>query len=404
MLLTVFTAGQPGVRLEIKPAEAAPAGDILVVLNIVPLAARELDDLPTAQRPEEYEVIPLARHGIYALYVRKAILEHFGRDRLLALIRPLATNALLPAPLASIRLVDPPVPETKCAALTVGSIMQRDLVCASPEESIAAAARRMNERRVGCLPVLRGEVLVGLITSRDLRQAAPDQKVREVMTQKLITVSEEAFLGEAQRLMEAGGVERLPVVRGNRLVGLVTKADVLRRLGYETDPLTGLKTSVYARWYAQSLLAADKEVAVVFIDLNDFGRVNKVYGHGFGDRVLVEMAEVLKNRTDPQRDLPGRYGGDEFIIVTTRPLAAARQIASDILVAIAEIRLSEGGGISASAGIAGGRRLAPRPGTHPAATVDDIINLASLASTEAKRQKVPLLVAGEYDRDAAART
>jgi len=214
------------------------------------------------------------------------------------------------------------------------------------------------------------------------------------MSKDLVTVSEEAFLWEAQRLMERAGVERLPVVRGRKLLGLITKADLLKRLGYETDPLTGLKTSVYVRWYAQSLLAAGKEIAVVFFDLNDFGQVNKVYGHGFGDRVLEEVAAILKSRTDPESDLPARYGGDEFVIVTTRPMPAARQLAADILADIGGLRFPEGVAVSACAGIAGGRRQAPRPDTHPAATVDDIINLASLASTKAKKQRVPLVVAG----------
>lgn len=54
--------------------------------------------------------------------------------------------------------------------------------------------------------------------------------------------------------------------------------------------------------------------SVIFIDLKDFGKINKMFGHLIGNQVLKEMAEVFKTLCRAS-DLLGRWGGDEFIII-----------------------------------------------------------------------------------------
>jgi hypothetical protein len=86
-------------------------------------------------------------------------------------------------------------------------------------------------------------------------------------------------------------------------------------------------------------------------------------------------------------DFLSRYAGDEFAIVTTRDLTGAESLARELREAIADISVEGAprGAISGSFGIAGGKRTAERVDVHFDATVDDLITMASRASTMAKR-------------------
>ncbi len=84
------------------------------------------------------------------------------------------------------------------------------------------------------------------------------------------------------------------------------------------DSLTGLYNRSYLMEKLQSLISKAKrketEIKLVFLDLNNFKQVNDIYGHEEGDRVLKEVANIIKN-SFREYDLVARYGGDEFIIV-----------------------------------------------------------------------------------------
>ncbi len=84
------------------------------------------------------------------------------------------------------------------------------------------------------------------------------------------------------------------------------------------DTLTGL----YVRWYV--LRRLDEEWArskrertplgVLYMDIDNFKRVNDTYGHAEGDKVLRQVASIIKRSCGPL-DVPGRYGGEEFVVV-----------------------------------------------------------------------------------------
>src|SRR4051794_6968278 len=136
-------------------------------------------------------------------------------------------------------------------------IMTRSVVTVTPETNILEAADIMLQRHVSALPVLDSTgKLVGIVSEGDFirrseigtqrkrgrwlkfilgpGQAAIDfvhehgRKVSEVMTPNPFTVTEDATLEEIVESMETNGVKRLPVMRGNELVGIVSRANLLQ--------------------------------------------------------------------------------------------------------------------------------------------------------------------------------
>ena len=92
------------------------------------------------------------------------------------------------------------------------------------------------------------------------------------------------------------------------------------------DPLTGIHNGRAFSEEAERFLALAKRksrpVTIVFIDLDDFKKVNDVQGHSGGDRVLCSVAQTLLKCTRPY-DLVARLGGDEFCVLLPDTGAAA---------------------------------------------------------------------------------
>jgi CBS domain-containing protein len=103
-----------------------------------------------------------------------------------------------------------------------------------PDMPVVEAARMMLADDVGSLPVVQGERLIGMLTDRDIttRVVAEEKDpasitVAGVATRQLVTVTPDAPLEEALRLMAAHQLRRLPVVEGeHRLVGILAQADI----------------------------------------------------------------------------------------------------------------------------------------------------------------------------------
>lgn len=136
-------------------------------------------------------------------------------------------------------------------------IMTRNVITVLPETPILQAARKLLDNHVSGLPVVESSgKLVGMVTEGDFlrraetgterkrprwlqyllspNQAAGDfvhergRKVEDVMTPDPVIADEETPLDELVRLMEKNRVKRLPIMRGDRLVGLVTRANLLQ--------------------------------------------------------------------------------------------------------------------------------------------------------------------------------
>jgi CBS domain-containing protein len=100
----------------------------------------------------------------------------------------------------------------------VSDVMMPEVRTVTPDTSVQHAARLMREADVGSLPVVDGERVVGVVTDRDiaLRTVAdgkgPDTPVAAIASRDIVSVSPEQDLSEALRLMAEHQVRRLPVV------------------------------------------------------------------------------------------------------------------------------------------------------------------------------------------------
>jgi CBS domain-containing protein len=116
----------------------------------------------------------------------------------------------------------------------------RDLMTENPSSCergtpVAEAAKVMARENVGSVPVVEGGKLVGVVTDRDLvvRLLAEGRDpqsttVGEVASSEPVTLSPDDGLDQALQLLARHQVRRLPVVEGERLVGIVAQADIAR--------------------------------------------------------------------------------------------------------------------------------------------------------------------------------
>jgi acetoin utilization protein AcuB len=108
--------------------------------------------------------------------------------------------------------------------------MKTDPLTVTSEEYLAEAESKMHAGNFRHVPVVDSGRLVGIVTDRDLRQHVGQlarTKINCAMTEKPITTTPQATLEEAARLLLTHKVNALPVVEGDRLIGILTSSDIL---------------------------------------------------------------------------------------------------------------------------------------------------------------------------------
>ncbi|MGW2827059.1 CBS domain-containing protein [Streptomyces sp. NPDC001443] len=115
----------------------------------------------------------------------------------------------------------------------VRDIMTRDLVTVEPQASVTAAARMMRDEDVGAVLVTEDGDLRCLVSDRDLVVRAfaegvdPDRTtVMQAASEDLVTITPDDSLDRAVQLMREHAVRRLPVVEGERPVGIIALGDL----------------------------------------------------------------------------------------------------------------------------------------------------------------------------------
>jgi len=176
---------------------------------------------------------------------------------------------------------------------------------------------------------------------------APPQHLQAVLEAVRLTAHDGQQRKFAYRQHAASGSQRSFELRFSRREGgdvVVVRQDTsertaaaehIERLAY-FDPLTGLPNRQRCIETAERLFAdaasAQQSVAIVYIDLNSFKRVNDTFGHSVGDAVLRTVAAKLsaaleRFQADCQHLSVARFGGDEFVVLLRHPAARATAVA-----------------------------------------------------------------------------
>ena len=144
-------------------------------------------------------------------------------------------------------------------------------------------------------------------------------------------------------------------------------AQIRARLEYQaqTDSLTGLYNHRYFHERLRAELTrasrARDSVAVLMLDIDDFKRVNDVYGHGIGDQVLRDLAELLRAALRGS-DVVCRLGGEEFgVIMSSCDASDALNLARRLTDSLSSIEFGPAGQITTSIGISQGPQHAMNP-------------------------------------------
>jgi CBS domain-containing protein len=123
---------------------------------------------------------------------------------------------------------------------TVRDFMTTNVITIDVQGTVLDAAKLMHQQDVGDLVVVRDEVPKGIVTERDLvrrvmaNKKSLDTKVSEIMSDPLITIEEESSIRDAARKMVKYKIRRLPVMKKNLLVGIIATSDFARHLGKKT--------------------------------------------------------------------------------------------------------------------------------------------------------------------------
>jgi CBS domain-containing protein len=122
-----------------------------------------------------------------------------------------------------------------------------------PDDPVFTAIKKMAEHHVGALLVMNGDRLTGIVSERDyarkvvlLGRSSSETPVADIMTARVITVTAKTDANECMRLMTEKRIRHLPVVSGERVVGVLSIGDLVRAVIEEQErTIADLETYIH---------------------------------------------------------------------------------------------------------------------------------------------------------------
>jgi CBS domain-containing protein len=109
-------------------------------------------------------------------------------------------------------------------------IMTPDVITISPQASVQDAARKLSDYNISGMPVVNGDQqVIGMVTQLDIITRA-GTTVEKIMTRRVVSVREDTPIDEIAQILTSNHIKRVPVMMGDRLLGVISRADIVRMM------------------------------------------------------------------------------------------------------------------------------------------------------------------------------
>lgn len=247
----------------------------------------------------------------------------------------------------------------------------------APEHLAQTAAFVMKGHRLSLLAVVKNHTVLGYVDLATIESAPTEAQLAEILRPFPMTMDSTFTLRQAANAFVKDDLASVPVLKGDRFLGILTSNRLLQELFRSSDPLTGLSWVDLLREWGIGQLRNGVEVCLLALDLDQFGKVNQSIGHRRADILLQKFADFMGGLIEPRSDVLVRVSGDKFMVGTTRPREDLQVLGERIAAGVPDV-LGEGLAIAPTItwGLAGGRRTHERNVVHPESNIDDLIKLA----------------------------
>ncbi|MFH1307267.1 MAG: CBS domain-containing protein [archaeon] len=112
--------------------------------------------------------------------------------------------------------------------MKVEEIMNKALVI-DENVSVNGAAKIMSDHSIGCLVIMKGEKVIGIVTEKDIIKnlGKLGQKISKIMSRSVISIDRNDSIDNAALIMSKNKVKKLPVIHKGRLEGIITATDII---------------------------------------------------------------------------------------------------------------------------------------------------------------------------------
>ena len=118
--------------------------------------------------------------------------------------------------------------------MLVSDVMNKDVKTIEPDETVQSASAKMAKHSIGSLVVVKNGSLRGIVTERDIMTKlvarsldASKTTVSKIMTRQVVMITPEKDIEDAAEVMVERIIKKLPVIKGDRLVGIITSMDIV---------------------------------------------------------------------------------------------------------------------------------------------------------------------------------
>jgi len=283
----------------------------------------------------------------------------------------------------------------------VSDIIERNLMKVDVLNGVRRIQNVFLEEGIECFVAYDEKGLAGIITKKELVGAHPNRIIADIMSDKYICVDCCMHIWEIREMFDLNkNINVILVENEDSIIGYISRTILNIELGKHIDSLTGLYKSDYMFYNAYNLIRSGKHVTIIFIDLDNFGYIDKKYGHINGDEILKKIADLLNENIDSDSYLC-RYAGDEFAIVTLNSIEDSRILAEKITNSINSFHFPNDIPVSASIGITG-LGAQDKNIENISGLIDKLVNIASLSSTRAKQSSNNSIIIEAVNFDAIA--